>query len=661
VQNKEAPANCCSLSVREAMTKHINGDPSVCPRPATEMLGTLIYLVLVSAYIVLFFGTKATLVEKVEIAAFVVHLLRLARHHVVKTPGMNLSTNFMPRQTYEHVILSCHGAINLMRLQRDVDPALPVALSKSGSDCCETAFSQISGFGNIAALCRDGSVGESINSLSKLNTLQLYKADPKNPMKYGSRGHKADVDVRKHEEQTRDDANLAAHEMDDAYVAAWSRGQSRAELAAGRLQISVPALRADLWEKEAEEVVAMADGSADEPVPPPAAEPSDEPDASAPAADDPDDDDGCDLPPHTEAASSLELAPADDAGAPANDAGNDEASLVDAARLQDALDRLLAVDAAPAADAPAAADQFALTPQGGPVYKRTLLSLYNNCTRGERLSKDRLARVQQAGKEHTTARSSAPAANEPAALTIGSDFAMAFAIDCAADAAPRHEWWIGRVYAFHQKMPGRRSYTRVDEVSLEGGLVEGVQIVASWYNATNASRSEYKFDMVHDSRKYSLDHMIGLPRLTYKSGTDMLMLDDADRQIAALDEALRATMPVRAGSSRTLGEARQARARQQERERADLARSPAAHAEGAAQPSRDRATRAAARPSARTTAEQHEAYVRGCPTRSVRSKWVRTRPKCVRHHCGGATKQFWAALGRQGSPRGPHQPMVDLG
>jgi chorismate mutase len=532
-------------------------------------------------------------VEKVALAAFVVHLLRLARHHVVKTPGMNVATNFMPRQTYEHVILSCHGAVNLIRLQRDVNPALPVALSESGSDCCETAFSQISGFGNIAALCRDGSVGGSVNSLSKLNTLQLYKADPKNPMKYGSRSHKADVDVRKHEEQTRAEGGvpLVDHKPDDVYVSAWRSGQARAELAAEQLKISMPAVRAHLWEKEAEEVAAMADSSAEEPLPPPPAEPSDEPDASAPAADD-SDDGGGDLPPRTAVAPSLEVAPADDASVA-------EARLFDATRLNDALDRLLAAEAAPAAVAPAAADQFALTPQGGLVYKRTLLALFNNCTRGEQLSKDRLARVQQAGKQRTTARSSAPAADEPAALTIGSDFAMAFAIDGGAGAAPRHEWWIGRIYALHQKTPGRRSYTPVDEVSLEGGLVEGVQIVASWYKATDASRSEYKFGTVHDSCKYSLEHVIGLPRLTYKAETDTLVLDEADRQIAALDEALRATMPERAGSSRTVGEARQARAQQQQRERADWAPSPAARAEGAAQLLRDRAARAAARPSAR--------------------------------------------------------------
>lgn len=136
-------------------------------------------------------------------------------------------------------------------------------------------------------------------------------------------------------------------------------------------------------------------------------------------------------------------------------------------------------------------------------------------------------------------------------------------------------------------------------------IVEGVQIVASWYQPTDrSSRREYKFGIVHDSRKYSLEHVIGQPRLTYKPETDTHVLEEADRQIAALDEALRATMPERAGSSRTVGEARQARERQQEREQPDwsvpraaqLQTLAAARAEGAAQTSRSRAARAAARP-----------------------------------------------------------------
>jgi hypothetical protein len=228
------------------------------------MRGTLAHLELISKYIVLFAGKKSTLAEKVTLAAEIIHLLRLARLHVVSTPGLSLARNFFSRQTYEHVILSCHSAVLLICALRDINPELAVALEQSGSDCCETIFLIIAGFGQLAAGRRDCSVGQAIEAISDANTLQLFRSDKDAPMVFGKRSHKADVDVRKHEDQSLRDSDLTVHEDDNGYVRAWRDGLARAEATAQTLGITVPRTRSRAWESERIDINQMRDARADE-------------------------------------------------------------------------------------------------------------------------------------------------------------------------------------------------------------------------------------------------------------------------------------------------------------------------------------------------------------------------------------------------------------
>ena len=92
-QNKEGPDNCCSNPVRRELSAAFAGER--CAWQSSEMAGTLAHLELVLAYIILFFGKKATLEQPVELAGFIVHFLRLARLHVVDTQGLTL--NFFSR------------------------------------------------------------------------------------------------------------------------------------------------------------------------------------------------------------------------------------------------------------------------------------------------------------------------------------------------------------------------------------------------------------------------------------------------------------------------------------------------------------------------------------------------------------------------------------
>jgi len=102
-----------------------------------------------------------------------------------------------------------------------------------------------------------------------------------------------------------------------------------------------------------------------------------------------------------------------------------------------------------------------------------------------------------------------------------------------------------------------------------------------------ARRSEYPLS-AHASRadttRHSLEHVLGLPRLDSSADARTYRLVDTQSQLDALDAALRLTVPERAGSARTLGEAREAEGRRRERQHevppASAAQPPAARGRG---------------------------------------------------------------------------------
>jgi hypothetical protein len=531
----------------------------------------------------------------VTLAAFVIHLLRLLRLHVVSTPGLNLKLNFFSRQTYQQVILSCHSAVLLIRAVRDINPQLLAYLAASGSDCCETLFSMIAGFGSLATNRRTCTLLEGIMALSDANTLQLYRAAN---LDFGSRHHKADVDVRKHEDQDKPDANLADHKDDAAYKEAWAAGLEKAEAKARDLRIAVPARRAAAWESEKADLAAMRDAGPEEAADEAAA-------ASAPAAE------GDEQPPGADGDCDYDfeaIPTAPDlpelARAPAGERDDDEIGLVELADVSDALAALASEFGAPAAALAAAGspphDPMALAPDGTLVWKATVLARSQNAYDSCQRSMDRLLRVQQR-QSGWPQRASAPAAaaassDEPEQLAVRDDFAIAFHLtDARGD---RYEWWLGRVLGLFRKSAGK-SFAQLNSVSLSEPL-DDVMVVASWYEPIDATRAVYRLNSVNDSRKYPLGgSYLGCPRLDYDAEARVYRLVDAPGQVGALDDSLAATKPVREGSGRTAGEERELQARHRERQNAQWAVPGAV----AAAP-RDRAVSVAQREGARAVQQR---------------------------------------------------------
>jgi hypothetical protein len=221
-------------------------------------------------------------------------------------------------------------------------------------------------------------------------------------MKYGSRSHKADVDVRKHEDQALPEADLALHQSDEVYAQSWRNGMTQAEAKAQTLGISVPIRRARLWESEKADVASMGDITAEEDadIETTAAAPGIEPQWVTANAlplelppDDSDDDacEDCGIPSapfeHAPAAEADPSAPGEHAPAAEEDLG-----IIDAARLADVFERLDG-EFDGSSSARVTVDPFLILPSGGLGYKRAVIAQLNRLQPGERLSNDRLFRV----------------------------------------------------------------------------------------------------------------------------------------------------------------------------------------------------------------------------------------------------------------------------
>ena len=258
--NKGGPADCCGLKAQACLRRLANGEGEGVERPEARVRTTLSYVKMVSRYLIMHMGEKATLIERVKHAAFVIDLLRRARGHVHNTSGLTLKENFMPRQTYSHVILDCFNCVLTILAQGKCNAALPVCLGKSGSNCCEEAFSECGGFGRLASRKRNYTINDALEALGDVNTIIAYAHDPEARLRFGSRNHRQDIDITKHEDQSRPDANLASHATRAEYVAAWRAGREEARQEAESLGMK-PSGGADWWEKpwegEAEQVREM--------------------------------------------------------------------------------------------------------------------------------------------------------------------------------------------------------------------------------------------------------------------------------------------------------------------------------------------------------------------------------------------------------------------
>lgn len=103
--------------------------------------GTLAYLQMVWRYVEIFVSAKATLRDRIKHAGFIIHFLGIWHNYVKDHPRYSLQKNFLSRETYTDILLSCHFAVMMICYMRDNFRYVDCRLDLTGTDVVETYFS----------------------------------------------------------------------------------------------------------------------------------------------------------------------------------------------------------------------------------------------------------------------------------------------------------------------------------------------------------------------------------------------------------------------------------------------------------------------------------------------------------------------------------------
>ena len=174
-QNFEVVMRACSPRTRAALRKF--GEDT-----GEDVAGTIAWLGMLHSYILAFFGKKLTMKQRWQRICGVLSFLRIMRNFLRFSKPRSghvpydLKKHFCSRQTFNHLLISCHGALLKMRLARDL--GAPLHLSESGSDCCEHLFSGFGGCGKVHTNRRNYDFGAVLEMASDQNEVQRMLSDP---------------------------------------------------------------------------------------------------------------------------------------------------------------------------------------------------------------------------------------------------------------------------------------------------------------------------------------------------------------------------------------------------------------------------------------------------------------------------------------------------
>ena len=105
-----------------------------------------------------------------EAASHVLNFLRFWRNFIHDNGNsLTLKESFVSRQTYEHVSLQCHTAMLLVKAHGVMCPSVPVNLTKTGTDSCETIFSILGGHGALKGLTRNYTVAQALEGAGDID------------------------------------------------------------------------------------------------------------------------------------------------------------------------------------------------------------------------------------------------------------------------------------------------------------------------------------------------------------------------------------------------------------------------------------------------------------------------------------------------------------
>ncbi|XP_072023023.1 uncharacterized protein [Amphiura filiformis] len=140
-QNWRSAQRVCFLKVQHCLQQVVDGnvDGRV---PDHSVKGTLIFLKVVWMYVEVFCSKTASLRDRIMYAATVTHFLTLWRESVIQSKARTLQKNFLSRETFTDIKLSCHFAVSLICFMRDQYPDVDCFLELVGTDLVESFWSK---------------------------------------------------------------------------------------------------------------------------------------------------------------------------------------------------------------------------------------------------------------------------------------------------------------------------------------------------------------------------------------------------------------------------------------------------------------------------------------------------------------------------------------
>ena len=138
-QNWTACKRIAFPNVRDSLWKMAHGLDGV---PKNEQaLGLWVYLDMLYDYVEMFVSLTASYFQRVANAGYVVTFLGIWRSHVINARGQTLAKNFLNRETFQDLLISCHFIVMLIADFGLHFPHLECPLDRTGEDGCEVFFS----------------------------------------------------------------------------------------------------------------------------------------------------------------------------------------------------------------------------------------------------------------------------------------------------------------------------------------------------------------------------------------------------------------------------------------------------------------------------------------------------------------------------------------
>ena len=202
-----------------------------------------------SRFVLIFFGTKQSGLDRARHAGYFLGLIRRARWHVKETNGLTLTANFLTAQTYAHSVQAAQVAILKLKAQRVYHEHVPEHIEDTGSNSVEKLWSSTGGYGAVASNQRDYDASEGLRRIEDLITLEKFAAQQEG-MNFGgeNRSTQRDLKIQGHENQDATDADPMVHFDDPELIEAWNEGDDEAKVEAEKLGMK-PAGASEWWEQ----------------------------------------------------------------------------------------------------------------------------------------------------------------------------------------------------------------------------------------------------------------------------------------------------------------------------------------------------------------------------------------------------------------------------